>query len=507
MSAGLSVTGITKRFGATVALAGVDLAVAPGEVHGVIGENGAGKSTLMAVLAGDVGADRGSMTLDGAEYSPANPHAARARGVVRIHQELSLCAHLSVMDNVLLGAEIARGGWIDRERSRARAQELLDELPHPGIHPDRRVGDLSLPARQIVEICRALAANARIVLMDEPTSSLQGADVERLFSLIRRLAARGVSIIYISHFLEEVRRIVDRYTVLRDGRSVAAGAISDATDTALIRHMVGRPATELFPARQRTTDGAVALSVRNLSAPPRLHSASFDLRRGEILGIAGLIGSGRTEMVRALFGLERPASGTVQFAGRTASAAATTSRERVRGGVGYLSEDRTGEGLTLSLSIADNVCATRPELSMPRLGIIDRHRQAERTQHWIQHLRIRAASTAQRVRALSGGNQQKVAISRMLHQEAGVMLLDEPTRGIDIGAKADVYEVMARQAEAGCALLIVSSYVTELFGICDRLAVMCRGRLSEARPIAAWTHEGVLAAAIGSVSLDTDVPD
>ena len=341
MSAGLSAGGIAKRFGATVALAGVDLTVAPGEVHGVIGENGAGKSTLMAVLAGDVRADQGSMTFDGAEYAPANPHEARQRGVVRIHQELSLCAHLSVTDNVLLGAEIAHRGVIDRERSRARAQELLAELPHPEIRPDRRVGDLSLPARQIVEICRALAANARIVLMDEPTSSLQGADVERLFALIRRLAARGVAVIYISHFLEEVRRIVDRYTVLRDGRTVATGAISAVSNSELIRQMVGRPATELFPARRRATGGDVVLSVRDLSAPPRLHAASFDLHRGEVLGIAGLIGSGRTEMVRTLYGLQTPAAGTVRFGGDLPSATRATSADRVRAGVGYLSEDRT----------------------------------------------------------------------------------------------------------------------------------------------------------------------
>ena len=495
----LSIANIAKRYGATVALDGVDVAVQPGEVHALIGENGAGKSTLMGVLAGAVRADRGEMRLNGAPYCPANPHDARQLGVALIHQELSLCSHLTVMDNVLLGGEQSRYGVIDVERSRERARELLSELPHPEIHPDRKLRELSLPARQIVEICRALASDARVVLMDEPTSSLQGADVERLFALIRRLAAKGIAVVYISHFLEEVRQIADRYTVLRDGKSVASGAIADATNDDLIAKMVGRSATGLFPVRTRTS-GSVVLSVRDLASPPRLRIASFDLKAGEILGIAGLLGSGRTELVRALFGLHAPTSGTVELHGHREPARAASAARRVKEGVGYLSEDRTGEGLSLTLPIADNLCATRPQLSNTRLGIIDLPRQAERARHWISELRIHASSPFQTVRSLSGGNQQKVAIGRLIHQEADILLLDEPTRGIDIGSKADVYDVIARRAEAGCAVLIVSSYLPELFGLCDRIAVMCRGRLSEARAVAEWTPEQVMATAIGKAS-------
>jgi ribose transport system ATP-binding protein len=499
IAAGLRVSAIAKRYGATLALDGVDLDVRPGEVHALLGENGAGKSTLMGVISGDVRPDRGEMLLDGERYEPSAPIDARHRGVALIHQELSLCPHLSVTDNVLLGHEVSRYGWIDRAGARARALELLRELPHPEIHPARRLGDLSLPARQIVEICRALAGDARVLLMDEPTSSLQGADVDRLFALIRRLASRGIAIIYISHFLEEVRQIADRYTVLRDGRSVGSGTIAGTTNDELIAKMVGRSAEGLFPTRQHARDGEVVLSVRGLASLPRLHEASFELRTGEILGIAGLLGSGRTELVRAIYGLDDATAGTVELHGVAERAERASAGRRVQQGVGYVSEDRKGEGLALPLSIADNLTATRPQRAGWG-GLLDIAQQTARTKHWIRELRVRARSAAQPVRALSGGNQQKVAIGRLLHQEADVYLLDEPTRGIDIGSKADVYDIIARQAAAGRAILIVSSYLPELFGLCDRLAVMCRGRLSPARSIADWTPEKVLATAIGEAS-------
>jgi ribose transport system ATP-binding protein len=493
----LQVDGIAKRYGATVALDGVRLGVRAGEVHAVIGENGAGKSTLMGVLAGAVRPDHGDMRLGGDRYAPDSTLGARQQRVALIHQELSLCPHLTVAENVLLGAEISHNGWVDRPGTRVRAQALLDELPHPEIRPDRKLGELSLAARQIVEICRALAADARVVLMDEPTSSLQGADVDRLFALIRRLRARGIAIIYISHFLEEVRQIADRYTVLRDGRYVASGVIADATTDDLIAKMVGRTATGFFPPRQHAASADVALAVRDLSAPPRLEHASFELHRGEILGVAGLLGSGRTELVRAIFGLQSAATGTIERRGRATAAARVRTADRVRDGVGYVSEDRKGEGLALPMSVADNLCATRPTFAIRALGVLDLSAQNERARRWIRELRVRAQSPRQPVRALSGGNQQKVAIGRLLHQQAEILLLDEPTRGIDIGSKAEIYEIIARQADAGCAVLVVSSYLPELFGLCDRIAVMCRGRLSDARAVADWTPESVMAVAVG----------
>ena len=492
----LELTGIRKSFGATTALDGVDLSVRPGEVHALIGENGAGKSTLMNVLAGALRTDGGEMRMFGREYRPESTLDARRSGIALIHQELSLCPHLSVTENILLGAETSRMGWMDRGACRRRAMEVLRNFHHPELSADRPVGELPVAARQVVEICRALTADARIVLMDEPTSSLQREDVERLFALIRRLRDEGIAIIYISHFLEEVRAVADRYTVLRDGRSVDSGDIGAVDNEQIIARMVGRAMGGLFPLRDRKGDGEVVLDVQDLSAPPGLHRAAFQLRRGEILGIAGLMGSGRTEMVRALFGLDRAETGTVVMQGRSRPARGSGPATRLRQGFGYVSEDRKGEGLALPLSIADNLTITRMTAFSRRWGWLDLVRQRRQAKGLIGEVGVRAHSPDQPVRTLSGGNQQKVAIGRLLHQDAEVLLLDEPTRGIDIGSKAQVYETIAEAAAAGKAILMVSSYLPELFGMCDRLGVMSRGYLSPIRPIGEWTPESVLAAAI-----------
>ena len=495
----LRVSGVEKRFGATRALDGVELEVAPGTVHALIGENGAGKSTLMNVLAGAIRPDAGAMWLGGASYRPSSPHDARAAGIALIHQELALCPHLTVAENVLLGAEPRRGVLFDRRAAARRARELLDQFGHPELRPDRVVGDLSLAARQVVEICRALAANARVLLMDEPTSSFQRGDVDRLFALVRRLAASGIAVVYISHFLEEVREIATRYTVLRDGRTVDGGAIADVTNDALVASMVGQPVAELFPSAGRSRTGELLLAVRGLAAPPALVEASFELRRGEILGIAGLMGSGRTEMVRALYGLDAAASGAIVLRGREVRARGATTRDRVREGFGYLSEDRKGEGLALPLSIADNLSATGLT-AFARLGVLDLGRRDDAAARLIADLGIRARSPSQPVRALSGGNQQKVALGRLIAQDADVLLLDEPTRGIDVGSKAQIYQALSRLAAAGKGVIVVSSYLPELFGVCDRLAVMSRGRLCPARPTSEWTAQGVLAAAVSGAA-------
>jgi ribose transport system ATP-binding protein len=494
----LEMRGVAKRFGATVALDGVDLALESGEVRALIGENGAGKSTLMNILAGAVRADRGEMEIDGRLYAPTSPLDARRRGIVLIHQELSLCPHLTVAENILLGVEPSRWGWLDRGAAHRRVLALLAPFAHPDLDPDARVGGLPIAAQQVVEICRALAANARILLMDEPTSRFQREDVDRLFTLIRGLVAQGMAVIYISHFLEEVREIAGHYTVLRDGRSVDAGDIAGATSEHLISQMVGREMGGLFPTRVRAESGEVILAVWDVAAPPTLKQASFELRRGEILGIAGLMGSGRTELVRALFGLESGASGRIALLGRALGVHGATPGQRLTQGFGYLSEDRKREGLALPLSIADNVTATKLSAVSPGWGWLDLRRQWAAARSWMDALSIRPADPVQPVRALSGGNQQKVAVGRLLNQDAEVLLLDEPTRGIDIGSKAQIYETIARCAEEGKAVLLVSSYLPELFGLCDRLAVMSRGRLSPARPIEEWTPETVLATAIGS---------
>jgi ribose transport system ATP-binding protein len=490
----LRLEGIRKRFGPTVALDGVGFTLNRGEVHALIGENGAGKSTLMNVLAGALPADAGHMAVDGDPYHPASPHDASRRGLALIHQELSLCPHLTVAENILLGREPSRWGVFRRSEAEKLALDVLGSFSHPELRPDRLVGALPLAARQVVEICRAIAARARILLMDEPTSSLQRDDVGHLFTLIRRLKREGLGIIYISHFLEEVREIADVFTVLRDGSSVAEGPIGSVTNDELVAHMVGRSVDQLFPERDDARGADVALDVRDLVAPPAVRSASFTLRRGEILGIAGLMGSGRTEMVRALFGLAPVASGVVRIGGVEAGAGETPSR-RIARRVGYLSEDRKGEGLALPMSVADNLTMTGFR-ACARRGWLNLTTQRAQARRWIDDLGIRAESPDRPVRTLSGGNQQKVALGRLMHQDADVLLLDEPTRGVDIGSKAQIYEVIAQAARSGKAVLMVSSYLPELFGLCDQLAVMSRGQLSPIRPIGEWTPEMVLHAAI-----------
>ncbi len=493
----LTLSGIRKRFGATVALDGVTCAVEPGRVHALVGENGAGKSTLMNVLAGAISADEGSMTLGGSTYRPQSPLEARRHGIALIHQELSLCEHMTVAENVLLGREPRAGIRFDRAEAGRRTAAVLEPFGHPELHPDRRVADLPIAAKQIVEICRAIADDARVVLMDEPTSSLPREDVERLFALVRRLRDRGVAVVYISHFLEEVRELADTVTVLRDGQTVWTGGIGEVSDAQIIGHMVGRDMSELFPPRHAHDPAADdVLQVERLSAPPVVRDVSLTVKRGEILGIAGLVGAGRTEFLRALMGLgDARAAGAVTILGQPLDVTSATPWVRLTSGMGYLSEDRKGEGLTLPMSVADNITCTRYE-SCSQHGVISRRAQASQASGWIARLRVRVSTPSQAVRTLSGGNQQKVALARLLHQQAKVWLLDEPTRGVDVGSKVQLYEAIVAAAAEGCAIVLVSSYLPELFGVCHSLAVMRRGNLSPARPIGDWTPESVMAEAV-----------
>ena len=490
----LSLSNISKRFGPTVALDRVNLRLEKGEVHALIGENGAGKSTLMNVLAGLINPDAGTMELEGQRYAPIDPLQASKKGIALIHQELSLFPHLSVAENIMMGMEPSRWGILDRKALHARAAEVLHTFHHPEIRPETKVSSLSIAARQIVEICRAIAARARVILMDEPTSSLQREDVEHLFNLIRKFRDQEISVIYISHFLEEVREIADSYTVLRDGQSVATGTIATTSDAELIAQMVGRSIENLFPPRAPAPTRETIFEVHDLTAPPVLKQASFELRPGEILGIAGLTGSGRTQIVRTIFGLDEAKGGDVKLKGKAVTVLSTTAL-RLLQGFGYLSEDRKGEGLAVNLSVSDNITMTRFSLCA-RWGWLDLQRQKRQAETITRALGIKSQTPQQPVNTLSGGNQQKVALARLLHQDADILLLDEPTRGIDIGSKAVVYQTIADCAARGKAVLMVSSYLPELFGLCDRLAVMSRGRLSEARPINRWTPEAVMEAAI-----------
>jgi ribose transport system ATP-binding protein len=490
----LRLTAIQKSFGATRALKSVSLEIAPGEVHAIIGENGAGKSTLMKILSGAYGADAGTMNLSGVPYLPENPHDARLKGVAMIYQELNLALHLSAQENILLGAESARAGWIDRKTSRERAQAALAQLGHEGLDLDRLAGDFSIAEQQIIEIARALLISPQVLIMDEPTSSLTQADTEKLFATIARLRARGVSIIYISHFLEECRLIADRYTVLKDGETVGSGEMAGASLDHIVTLMTGREVKDLYP-RTAHPMGAVVLEVKAVASKPRLRQATLQLRAGEVFGLGGLIGAGRTDLLRAIFGLDDLAAGEVCILG--APNRAVEPKNRWGQGVGFLSENRKEEGLMLNQTITDNLTLTKLG-AFGRMGWINGARQEAVAQRWVGELRVKCRDAGQFIGELSGGNQQKVALARLLEHPARIFLLDEPTRGIDVGSKAQIYQLVSELAAAGKAVVVVSSYLPELLGMCDTIGVMCRGELTAVRPRAEWSETEIMRAATGS---------
>lgn len=489
----LQMRDISKRFGATRALDGVSLDVRAGQVLALIGENGAGKSTLMKILSGAIQPDRGSMRLAGRDYAPRGPHEARSRGVAMIYQELNLAPDLNAEDNIMLGQERHRLGVVSWSAQRDRVRQALERLGHANLPLDVPVRRLSVAMQQLVEIARALVFDAKLIVFDEPTSSLAAHDVRRLFEVIRNLKASGLGIVYISHFLEEIRQIADHYTVLRDGKVTGSGALAGAQERQIIELMIGRDVQELFPKVPHTPGNSV-FTVKDLTGRVMPRGVSFDLRRGEILGIAGLIGAGRTELLRCLFALDPVRAGHMRI---SEARLAASPAARIRAGVGYLSEDRKGEGLAQNLSIADNMTCSRLR-PYSRWGWLNMRRRRDQVTRWMQRLQVKAASSQQPVSGLSGGNQQKVAFARILHQDADVLLLDEPTRGIDIGTKAEIYKLMGELAAAGKSVIFVSSYLPELLAICDRIGVMARGRLREIRPTTSWTEHDLLASALST---------
>jgi ribose transport system ATP-binding protein len=487
----LEMRGVRKRFGATQALDGVDLAIQAGEVHALLGQNGAGKSTLMKVLSGAIRPDAGEMRLDGAPYAPVEPLDARRAGVAMIYQELSLAPHLTVAENILLGVEPARAGVgaalgvVDSRGMRQRALGALEELHHPQIRPEAVVGGLPIATQQIVEIARAVAVGCRVLVLDEPTSSLAQADAESLFELVARLRQQGHAVVYITHFIEEAKRVADRFTVLRDGRTVGDGEMAAATVPAIVDLMVGRRLEQLYPRTARPP-GEPLLEVTDLAGVRKPDRASFTLHRGEVLGIAGLMGAGRTELLRALAGLDPVVSGRVKLGVHSGPA---TPGQRWAQGLALVSENRKEEGLALNLSVADNLTLSK----MP--AVVRPSRRRPLVARWIAQLGVRCQGPEQPIGELSGGNQQKVALARLLHHGVDVLLLDEPTRGIDVASKAQIYDLidaLVSKEHPRKAVIVVSSYLPELLGVCDRIAVMHRGRLGPARPVAEWTEPALV---------------
>ena len=496
----LKMEGVRKRFGATHALRGVSFEVGPSEVHTLIGENGAGKSTLMKILSGVHKPDEGSILLDGFPFNPSNPHHARMCGIAMIYQELNLAPDLSVMENITLGDEPSALGWRRISEQKARATEALQQLEHEQLPLDIPVNRLSIAEQQVVEIARALISKPKVLIMDEPTSSLTQVDVQNLFRVINLLKASGVSVVYISHFLEECQTISDRYTVLRDGESVGTGDMKKADIQHIIHQMVGREMRDIYPPKEHSI-GKPALEVKGLRGRIKPKSASFRLRKGEIYGVAGLVGAGRTETLRACFGLDRVDSGKVLVMEQESTY--STPDKRLAQGMGLLSENRKEEGLLLNRDLADNLTLTKFG-SFSKFGFIPRKKQLEAAEHWIDKLKVKTRSAKQTIGELSGGNQQKIAIGRLLHHEADIFLLDEPTRGIDIGSKAQIYSLICELAKQGKAILFVSSYLPELLGICDTMGVMCRGEIKASRPASEWSEHALISVAVGQTS---DTPE
>ncbi|WP_437872684.1 sugar ABC transporter ATP-binding protein [Sorangium sp. So ce363] len=487
----LEVTGLAKAFGPNPVLRDVSLRVAPASVHALLGENGAGKSTLARVLLGMERADAGAILLGGARYAPASAEEARRAGVVLVPQERTLCAHLTVVDNVVLGIEPlarARLGIRDRSRARAVARAAIALVTaDPGRVPlDARAGELGVADQQLVEIARALAQGglredgrlaARLLVLDEPTSSLGQSDAARLFERVGALRDAGLAVLLVTHFLSDVRAHADRYTVLRDGRVAGEGDPREIEPAQIVREMLGRALDDsrasAVPEAARPDGGEVVLEAEGVSGVKRPKRASLTLRRGEILGIAGLVGSGRTELLRILAGLDPRRGGTVAL--------------RAPRGIGLLSEDRGGEGLMLGRSLAENVWLSprAPRFARPRSVLSEGAR-------WIERLAIRARGPEQRAGELSGGNQQKVQIARLLREDFDVLLVDEPTRGIDVASKAQVLALLRDLARAGKAIVLVSSQLDELVTTCDRIAVLRRGTLDPPRPASSWTEASLL---------------
>ncbi len=496
----LQLESIQKRFGGVTALHDGNLIVAAGEIHLLMGENGAGKSTLVKIIAGMMRRDAGRMLWRGQEVDLPSPAHAAAIGIAMVHQESLLSPHLTVAENLFLGRE-PQGmfGMISRRKMLERARHVIADHQFP-LEADQHVSRLSPAEKQMVEICRAVLQGSSLLIFDEPTSSLLPRDSEQVFRLVRGLRERGMGVIYITHRLEELRAIGDNVTILRDGATIHTGPIAGITTGQLIERMVGRPVSATY-ARDPLTPGKVMLDVQNASSP-KVRDISFQLREGEVLGVAGLMGSGRTELCNLLFGVDPLVRGSLHVDGQPSVFHST--RDAVQAGIALITEDRQRTGLAIRLPIAQNMTIANLPAANPspfgRFGILNRTHESSIANGYIETLHIRCSSTKQPAGTLSGGNQQKVAITKWLFRKARIFLFDEPTRGIDIGAKREIFELIDHLAKCGAAILMVSSELQELQQLADRILVLRNGRLAGELPGTALQHEMMTLAALEQVA-------
>jgi len=485
----VALRGIGKSFAGIHALSGVDFDVHAGEVHAMVGENGAGKSTLMRVMGGELRPDAGHVEINSETARLSGPTDAIRRGISIIHQEMALAPHLSVAENIFLGELPARIGWTQLN---ARARELIQRLGFD-ISPRATVSDLSVAHQQVVEIAKALSRKARVIVFDEPTAVLSMGDAKRLLNIIRGLRNEGVGIVYISHRLDEIYAIADRISVLKDGRNVDTVTPDAVPVDQLIRMMVGRPLSQLFGTKPETVIGEELLRVEHLTLPNFVRDVSFSLRRGEVVGLGGLVGSGRTEVARAIFGADPIAAGRITYKGEAFRP--RSPKQAVRQGVALVPEDRKGQGVVLDMAIRKNatMANTAP---VTRLGFFSGAKERGVVRSLIEDLRIKLGDMGDPVSSLSGGNQQKVVLAKWFHTGSDVVILDEPTRGVDVGAKTEIYSLIHRMAAEGKAVLVISSEHAELFGLCDRLLVMGEGRLRGELAPEDYTEEKLLTLSI-----------
>ncbi|MEP2891764.1 sugar ABC transporter ATP-binding protein [Tateyamaria sp.] len=479
--------GIEKRFPGVHALRNVRFDLRPGEVHALMGENGAGKSTLMKIMSGIYSRDGGEMLVDGAPVNPEGPRAAQELGIGIIHQELSLMNDLTAAQNVLIGREPRRRfGRLDEGALNARTAEIFASL-NLAMDPRTKVSTQTIARQQLIEIAKALSYNPRVLIMDEPTAALNDAEINELFKVIEKLRGDGVGIVYISHRMDEIKRIADRVTILRDGAYIDTVQAADTPLSTIIQLMVGREVTQDTPDIPDTSNSDVALEVRNLSRGKDVRDVSFDVRKGEILGFAGLMGAGRTEVARIIFGADPRDSGEIMIAGQNVDIRSPDMA--VQAGIGYLSEDRKHFGLAIDMTVRANIAMANLGQFTSRAGVLDEAAMQRTADKYIQQLDIRTPSDLQEVRFLSGGNQQKVVIAKWLLRDCDVLIFDEPTRGIDVGAKSEIYALLEELAAQGRAIIVISSELPEVMRLSHRIAVMCEGRLTGILPGGAETTQ------------------